>query len=335
MEAKLKETLPNKRDLPMLTRLQSLSSILVFAAAVATLQTAGHAQSAMAADTVAPVPVMIDLWLRKPGADLGTKSRGKLVKLDIAGLKVEEVNMLDIQYDAKSKYQGIHLRDLVTVFKPLLVTADVMLLHTKAGMIVPVAFEDLRQNRELFIATNKFQNGKWTTDFRDSMPPKESTEHPKPIIFEGNKIVAGAGWRKKQGNFTPWRHVDSLKSIELVDADAYFRQFMGSKKPASDRGRVIYATRCHFCHAVNGIGGRVGPDFSSFSSLPIADLKKRIFNQVTNPADKFWSKAHSMPEQTDFKEGDAEDLAHWIQAQKGVTPSPYEPAYAKEITSWD
>ncbi len=287
----------------------------------------------MAAET--PTPVEINLWLRKPGPDDGTKSRGKLIKLDIAGLKVEEVNMLDIQYDTKSKYRGIHLRDLVSVFKPLLVSADVMLLHTKAHMIVPVAFEDLRQNRELFIAVTKFQAGKWTTDFKDSMPPEKSTEHPMPIMFEGNKIVAGGGWRKKQGNFTPWRYVDSLKSIELVDSDAYFRQFMGSKKPASDRGRVIYASRCFFCHAVNGIGGRVGPDFTSFSSLPVDELKKRIYRQVTKPADTHWSKAHSMPGQADFKESDAADLAHWIRAQKGVAPSPYEPAYASEVTSWD
>ena len=280
-----------------------------------------------------PDRIQIDLWIRRPGTD-GKVQKGNLSTINIKGMKFDELETYDIQYDTVGKYKGLHLRDLVGAYKPLPPSIDMILLHTANGMVVPVAIQDMRKNRELFLALSIQVDGGWREDFPMSRRPHPVIKDEKPIKFSGLKIVAGSQWRTTDNNFTPWRHLDSLVGIEFVESGAFFAEFR-LQKPFDDfDGRSVYTTRCHFCHAVKGVGGTFGPDFLAAIRPDEKGAAERIFAKVTTSVDEKTQLSQAMPKQVDLSRADARSVVQYAKGVKASNLTPYQPEFPSSF-KWE
>lgn len=274
---------------------------------------------------------VLDIWIRKPVQNARDNPKGNLISMDIKGLTLDELETFDIQYEKKVKVRGFHLRDIFSIYKPIPENVDVMNLYTKNGMIIPVSIGKLRQNVQVFIATTIFSNGKWTSEFPTSVRIKEKDKSEITVQFTGAKVVVGEEWRVTDNGFTPWRNMDTLTGIELIESGAYSTQFQNintSKKALY--GRLVFLGRCQFCHGVLGIGATRGPNLETVVNYKAKSAVKDLLQQVTAPG-RSQKSPHFMPAQNDFSKRDAKDLISWLATLEGGKPDQYEPSYAKTV----
>jgi hypothetical protein len=294
------------------------------------------ASTLVGADAVAKdakaAKVPIELWLRKPVANpttAGVAVKGNLVTIDLAGLTPDTLTTVDVQYGGEFRYRGMHVRDLIALFKPMPATVDMLLLHTRNGMIVPVAFEFLRADRQVFVAVEMYRDKKWRKDFPTSVRATEKDE--RPLNFTGNKLVVGSDWRATKNGFTPWRYVDTLVGIEFVESGAYFEQFRLRPNLQEHAGKAVYLGRCQFCHAIRGFGARLGPELTAVPAVQAKDGAAAIYEKVRVAQSPAASLSHLMPNQSDFTKTDAKDLLDWLKDATAGELGPYAPSYATSV----
>ena len=161
-------------------------------------------------------------------------------------------------------------------------SVDLAILHFANGMAVPIPFRDAAVMKRLdpFIA-----RGMETTPRGPSVPPSSriagralsEAADPRPIVFSGNKLVVAVRWHPAvaaaaQPAFSPWRHIDTLTSIELVASRPYYGQFNVGGGPWAERGLALFKESCQFCHGVRKVGARFGWDF--VEPTPIYSYRK-------------------------------------------------------------
>lgn len=280
---------------------------------------------------VAEPSVVIEMWLKKPGTTTLNAAKGNLKSLNLVGLKYDELESYDLQYEKQVKVRGFHVRDLLSLYKPMPENVDVLNLVTKNGMIVPISIARLRKDVQVFIAIEILRDGKWSRDFPESVRPRENDAKEVPVKFAGNKIVVGKNWRATDTGFTPWRHMDSLSGIEFIESTAYNAQFQNPAKPNSElRGRLAFLAHCQYCHGIGQVGASRAPDLSNLVKALGKDAPEKILAQVRAPGSN-GLYPHAMPAQQDFSAKDAKELAEWLDSVRGAPLAPYEPSYASTI----
>ena len=273
----------------------------------------------------------VDMWLRRPVASGGDSIKGNLLPLDLKGPKPEELESYDVQYERRVKVRGLHLRDIVGIFKPIPENVDVILLHTRRGMVVPISIARLRKDIQVFIALEIQKDGKWSTAFPASIHVEAQSSKEVPTTFSGNKVVVGEEWRATETGFTPWRHLDSLVGIEFVESTAYANQFRNAKNATAGlKGSVVYLAHCQFCHGVKGVGATRGPELTAAVQNYGKDAVDRIHRQVQSPG-AAGMYPHFMPQQKDVTKDDIKDLVHWLDLLRGGSLAPYEPSYQNTV----
>ncbi len=270
----------------------------------------------------------LELWLRRGGSD----PKGNLATIDVKGLTFEILSTYDIQYEADVKVRGMHLRDLIAIYKPIPEGVDVINLYTKAGMIVPISLAKLRKDIQVFIAFEIFKDGKWTPTFPSSVFAEAKSTRQIPTTFAGNKIVVGKEWRGVDSGFTPWRHLDTLVGIEFVESQAYAEQFRNSKSKKSDlNGRLEYLANCQYCHGVLGLGATRAPAFTNLIPLYTKDAAEKFYKQAKAPG-AGGKLPHFMPAQANFSKRSAKALVSWLDGLKAGELTPYQPSYQNQVT---
>ena len=202
----------------------------------------------------------IEIWIRgggPPQADKAPRARSQSLNLDL--LPLVDSQRFDAQYGASHAFRGIALANVIASFAPD-PSLDVAILHFANGMAIPIPFRDAAVMKRLdpFIARGMETHAKGPVRaaFFTEIRRKGTTEDPRPIVFSGNKLVVPVLWHPAvaaaaQPAFSPWRHVDTLTSIELVASRAYYGQFdvgggrLGRARPrALTRRAASSATAC-------------------------------------------------------------------------------------------
>lgn len=271
-----------------------------------------------------PAKVEVDMWIRKPGAASNADAKVNLQKIDLKGMTFDELKTKDIQYGAEFRYRGMHLRDLIAAYKPLPLTATMLLLHSASGMVLPLSIPRLRADRQVFIALEIFRDNGWTSNFPSSIRPDPNVTDEHPLTFAGAKLVVGTDWRATDSTFTPWRHFDTLVGIEFAEETPYNEQFSLKDKNIDQSGRGIFLARCQFCHGINGLGATRAPDLPSLIGALTID---KLYNKVAVAKPKYEQLAHAMPQQTNFTKRHAKQLLAWLKATAGQPLKPYAPTY--------
>lgn len=274
----------------------------------------------------------IQIWLGKepPQGQAGV-AKGNVRNFVLKDLKIAEVEAYDIQYLEKNIYRGINLRDLVGVMSPLPPAADVIILHTENGLLIPVALKDLTQDREIFVATEIKTDGKWTRDF-----PSLSEGNGAGVSFKGNKLIAGKQYQEKDLSlFNPWQMAGSLQGVELIESRSYYRSINRVDGKNTSLGHTIFQGRCWTCHNVRGLGGHFGPDLTQITDLKDVKGIQKIFLRVAGPKKKKDpTLSHRMPYQKDFTFKDAKSIWFWLREMQTGDLAPYQPSYEKTI-KWE
>ena len=182
--------------------------------------------------------------------DNAPRARSQSVNLD--ALPLVDSQRFDAQYGASHAFRGIALANVIASFAPE-PALDVAILHFANGMAVPIPFRDAAVMKRLdpFIARGMETHAKGPVRaaFFTEIRRKGSTEDPRPIMFSGNKLVVAVLWHPAvaaaaQPAFSPWRHTDTLTSIELVASRAVLRAVrrgrrrLGRARPRALQGEL-------------------------------------------------------------------------------------------------
>jgi mono/diheme cytochrome c family protein len=304
-------------------------------ALVAFMAVCSSVSAQAAKPTVAPAaaaPGTIDIWVRGGGPRADTPPRARAQSLNLDLLPLADSERFDAQYGARHNFRGIALANVIASFAPD-PSLDVAILHFANGMAIPIPFRDAAAMKRLdpFIARGMetHPKGAVRAAFFTDIRRKGTTDDPRPVVFSGNKVVVAVLWHPAvadaaQPAFSPWRHVDTLTSIELVASRPYYAQFDVGGGEWAARGLALYKESCQFCHGVRKVGAQFGWDF--VEPTPIYSYRKPTRNLFLHVAYKPLDAAERglmMPAMRFVSEPDAALLWQWLKA---VATKPM-PAY--------
>ena len=283
----------------------------------------------------------IQIWTRTPGqyAEGREVKPTDLKEVTLSKLKQTEVENFDIQYNKSHTYRGVHLARILSRYK-VPAQVDLALLHFANGMIVPIYLQDAQakgKKSEVFVALKIRQQKKWTTAFPEVAKTDDIRyrKDPNPIRFGGNKVVSlhpkSAFYlkdEKKKGDqkiFTPWSHVTSLVGIELVNEQAYYRQFDIANTPKAAAGLQVFRDRCQYCHGVRKVGASFGWDYVDPLKISEKRSKKSLHQLVKYPKVDPVASGSQMPSQPDLQPEETVNLWEWIRLAGQKPLRKYEP----------
>lgn len=266
----------------------------------------------------------------KPSRTLKIWDRGETFEIveDLNTLNSEERQLFDVQYGKSQIYKGISLKNILAHFKVWKKNSEnnLALLHFKNNMIIPIDRDQLKDpNLDPFVALqfkSSKKDKKWKNEFHEVSKPTELHSDPRPITFIGNKVIFPGQVDKKL--FSPWRHADSLMSIELVNKEAYYAQFPRPKSGPGLVGFSVFIARCQNCHGVRKLGAQFGWDFVE----PLPVYKKRqpdsLLLHVKYPYFMAVERGLMMPNQKDFTKKEASDIWEWMKYAAETRNNPYK-----------
>lgn len=274
----------------------------------------------------------VTVWQRAAGdytADIPPK---RLLEQKVSIAPSETKELFDVQYNKRGIYRGLPLSRVLAPFKANR-AVDTALLHFANGMIVPVALASSLV-QELFIAVErKDEQGRLVGKFDDVRKDDNYYQDNRPLTFSTNKVVSTTlehpSLRTKSGNlFSPWRHVDSLVGIELVQQTAYLAQF--DVDPLAAAGFARFTERCQFCHGARRVGASYGWDYVRPVALHTYRTPKSLFFHVKHREGDAAEKGIMMPGLADVTEKDAADLWQLMRSLAENKLRAYEPNATKQ-----
>lgn len=255
---------------------------------------------------------------------LNSKNLGKLKTI---------TSVKDAQYSETNTYKGIYFSQLLEKFYSVekLPRKNAAILIFRNGMRIPIYSVASTPDIDPFIAfsmKSKEKKAYWHESFPSIGKPSDLLKDPRPIEFKGNKLAVTSLWHpdvhgpksenyakdaEKLGKkFSPWRHIDSLVEIQLVDKTSYFNGFPKGKSEKLANGFQTFVHRCQFCHSVNNYGANYGWDFVSPLPIHAKRKPKDLMNHVKYPYHLALERGLMMPTQEDFNLQEAEQLWHWL-----------------------
>jgi mono/diheme cytochrome c family protein len=268
----------------------------------------------------------LDVWQRQPGDHTGGfAARGTVARVSLAALPLVEAERFDLQYDARRVVRGLSLGALLKTLLPPK-GADAALLHFANGMLVPVPVEG---TPDVFVAVAWKDGSGFTSRFPDV--PKKGHEEAdvRPITFGANKLVAAGhavpGAPALPGDFTPWRHVDSLVGVEFVRLGPYLAQYRVTDAPPVAAGLEQFRRACIYCHGARRAGAMAGWDFvDPMPAHLLHPSENKLLFHVRYRANAA-EAGLMMPALEAMSEADARALLAWLQALDANPLKPYAP----------
>lgn len=118
----------------------------------------------------------------------------------------------------------------------------------------------------------------------------------------------------------PWPY--QLDTIEIAPFEEAFPHTVPHGLPESDpgwRGYVLFQQACSACHAINGEGGKVGPDLN----VPMSIVEYRPLEQIrAYVRDPQATRYTSMPSHPHFSRADLDALIAYFEAMRARKHDP-------------
>jgi len=278
---------------------------------------------------------VVEVWTRRAGKHAGfSRGRDGLSAVDLSRLPQEERTLVDAQLGETHKYRGVPLQAILEAAPPG-AEPDLLLLHFRNGMLVPLPFRDAKAMARLDVfvalAVEAEAGGKkaFTSDFPPLRKKGAEDRDSRPIFFDGNKVVVKTRWLPATGldgpdAFSPWAHVDRLDGVEYVKAAAWRKQFAVGDE-ATQKGLDVFLSRCAFCHGLRKVGADYGWDF--VDPIPIASIRPAgalVLHARYREGDAP-ERGLMMPSIKEFSDADAKLLWKWLKVAGDVDLKPYEP----------
>lgn len=159
-----------------------------------------------------------------------------------------------------------------------------------------------------------FGDAERSTDAKLDFEPIDRRQvDPAPFYL----VWTGAEQRQEQGYPWPYQLVE-IALVRFEDRFPYTVPPAGAGKDAA-RGYELFRGRCFSCHAVNGEGGKIGPDLNVPQSIveyrPIEQIRAFIRDPLT-------FRYTSMPPHRDLTDADLDALIAYLRAMSGAKRDP-------------
>jgi hypothetical protein len=279
-------------------------------------------------------PTVLEIFTRTAGTHGtgGDAPPPKRTRIDVATLTPVVVEMNDVQAETKRTFRGVRLSTVLA--KAGVAVGDRALLHFENGMVIPVSLDKDRKPTidPLIALAYRTDSESFSTAFPTVAKRAEVTLDPRPLTFTWNKVVVETpaldSLKDPSGEaFTPWRYIDSLKRIEVVNGASYDAQFSTTKSdPRVVTGAKIYLQSCQYCHGVRDSGATYGWDFMLPFALHTHRKPKDLMNHVSVAKANALEKGLMMPTQKNLTQEEIEALWIWSFAlAKDEGLKPYTP----------
>ncbi|MFO0728144.1 MAG: cytochrome c [Myxococcota bacterium] len=232
--------------------------------------------------------------------------------------KLEDVERYDLQLDQTRTFRGIRLSRLLERY-PGPKDAELVVLSFANGMRIPVPLTALPKIDPLIAIASRRGNDAFDDSFPDVPKKKAAIPDPRPIHFDGNKVVVATAThpRLPEGaEFTPWAYVDALRAVSFATVADDELRIAGkvNGEPSLDRGREVFLARCQWCHGVGGRGAHYGWDFVKPVPLHTWRTSKSLLGHVRYKNIDAVERGYMMPPQKDIQEADVDDLWKWMRS---------------------
>lgn len=127
------------------------------------------------------------------------------------------------------------------------------------------------------------------------------------------------GAKQRQEDGYPWPY--QLVEIALVRFEDRFPHTVppAGSPAAAGRGHELFRSRCFSCHAVNGEGGKIGPDLNVPRSIVEYRPVEQIRDFIRDPQTFRYT---SMPAHRDLTDADLDALIAYFRAMSGAKRDP-------------
>lgn len=132
--------------------------------------------------------------------------------------------------------------------------------------------------------------------------------------------VVWSGARQRQEDGYPWPY--QLVEIAIVRFEDRFPHTVppgAAEGSPTARGFAVFRERCFSCHAINGEGGKIGPDLNVPRSIVEYRPAEQIREFIRDPASFRYT---TMPPHRDLAESDLDALLGYLEAMSRAKRDP-------------
>lgn len=224
----------------------------------------------------------------------------------------QTVTIDDPYYDAPKAFRAVELRCVLRLgFGALPAADDDFLLRASDGYVRPASGARLGEE------------GGWLA-FRDAALGSDEAPAWRPIdrrqLDPGPYYLVWQKASQSDEHGYPWPY--QLVEIQRASFDAEFPHIVPSTAAADSparRGFEIFRDECIACHAINGEGGRIGPDLNVPQSIveyrPVAQVKAYIRDPQS-------FRYTSMPAHPHLSDADLDALVAYFETMKTLKHDP-------------
>ena len=218
------------------------------------------------------------------------------------------VTLDDPYYEARKSFRACPLREVLQLgFGTLPGPSANVFLRARDGYVRPATGAVLGEDGGWLAFADADRDGGWA-------PVERKGADPGPFYMVWTKPA------QQDPHAYPWPY--QLVSIELADFQTTYPHTVPRTAPTGASawaGFTIFRTRCVACHAINGEGGKVGPDLNVPRSIveyrPVEQVKAYIHDPTT-------FRYGNMPANTDLTPGDLDALIAYFETMKTLKHDP-------------
>lgn len=163
-------------------------------------------------------------------------------------------------------------------------------------------------------------------DLERTPPGAEPSWQPidRRQVDPGPYYLVWQGYGQNDPHRHPWPY--QLIKIEITSLDTEYPHLVPNGAPVASparRGYEIFKSECIACHAINGEGGRVGPDLNIPRSIVEYRPRDQIKAYVRDPQSFRYT---SMPAHPHLSDVDLDALVAYFEVMKGLKRDPGSPS---------
>ena len=233
-----------------------------------------------------------------------TLSANSIKSVNLADLRqtlpVHSIEIFDPHHRKRKRYRAFALTDVLRFgFGPSLSEQA----YTEASFAALDGYTSV-SNREQILEDGGFlafedldMTGGWE-------PIGRHRADPGPFYI----VWTGANQSTRNGFPWPWQ----LRNITLLAFEDQYPNVVPTKAPSGSRiyrGYETFKARCVRCHAMNGQGGKIGPDLNSPRNILAYRAAEVVRKFISNPAQFRHSR---MPAHPDLNDASLDDLLDYL-----------------------
>jgi len=222
-----------------------------------------------------------------------------------ADLSVHKIELYDPSYGKTKRFEGFSVQDVLKLgFGNKLNNADYTdVAFTALDGYMGISTVSKIMEKGGYIAFTDRDNEGWE-------PVGRQETDPGPFYL----VWTGKNQTTKEGYPWPWQ-IASVDLMRFRDQYPLVYPKGAPEDSAAYRGYEIFKTRCVRCHAMNGQGGKIGPDLNAPKSIVTYRSEYMIKEMIKHPSEYRYTH---MPDHPDLTDGDLDNIITYFRYMNSI-----------------